>query len=76
MPSVSEQAIDLSLNFLTQHGVRPKFPGTRYFTRNAVLTLKSLLLSDHDDLSTKLKMLKAKDVGDESALCTALQPMR
>jgi hypothetical protein len=76
MPSVSEQAIDLSLNVLTQHGIRPKFSGTRYFTRNAVLTLKNLLLSDHDDLSTKLKMLEAKDVGDESALCTALQPMR
>jgi hypothetical protein len=71
MPSVSEQAIDLSLNFLTQHGVRPKFSGTRYFTRNAVLTLKNLLLSDHDDLSTKLKMLEAKDVGDESALCNS-----
>jgi hypothetical protein len=76
MPSTSEQAIDLSLSFLTQHGVRPKFPGTRYFTRNAVLTLKNLLLSDHDDLSTKLKMLKAKHVGDESALCTAPQPTR
>jgi hypothetical protein len=76
MPSVSEQAIDLGLNFLTQHGVRPKFPGTRSFTRNAVLTLKNLFLSDRGDLSTKLKMVKAKDVGDESALCTALQPMR
>ena len=76
MPSVSEQAIDLSLIFLTQHGVRPKFPGTRSFTRNAVLTLKNLLLADRDNLSTKLKLLKAKDVGDESALCTALQPMR
>ena len=76
MPSASEQAIDLSLNFQTQHGVRPKFPGTRYFTRNAVLTLKNLLLSDHDDLSAKLKMLKAKDVGDESVFCTALQPTR
>jgi hypothetical protein len=76
MPPMSEQAIDLSLNFLTQHGIRPKFSGTRYFTRNAVLTLKSLLLSDHDDLSTTLKMIKAKDVGDESALCTALQAMR
>jgi hypothetical protein len=76
MPPMSEQAIDLSLNFLTQHGVRPNFSGTRYFTRNAVLTLKSLLLSDHDDLSTKLKVLKAEDVGDESALCTAPRPMR
>jgi hypothetical protein len=76
MPPMSEQAIDRSLNFLTQYGVRPKFTGTRYFTRNAILTLKRLLLSDHDDLSTKLKMLKAKDVGDESAPCTALQPMR
>jgi hypothetical protein len=76
MPSMSEQAIDLSLNFLTQHGVRPKFTGTRYFTRNAILTLRNLLLSDHDDLSSTLKMLKAKDVGDESAIFTALQPMR
>jgi hypothetical protein len=76
MPSVSGQAIDLSLNFQTQHGVRPKFPGTRYFTRNAVLTLKNLFLSNHDELSTKLKRLKAKDIGGESALCTALQPMR
>jgi hypothetical protein len=76
MPSMSEQAIDLGLNFLTQHGVRPEFTSTRYFTRNAILTLKNLLLSDHDDLSTKLKVLRAKDVGDESALCTALQPMR
>ena len=76
MPPMSEQAIDLSLNFLTQHGVRPKCTGTRYFTRNAILTLRNLLLSDHDDLSSTLKMLKAKDVGDESALCTALQPMR
>lgn len=73
MPSVSEQAIDLSLIFLTQHGVRPKFTGTRYFTRNAILTLKNLPLSDHDDLSTKLKVLEAKDVGDESALYTALR---
>jgi hypothetical protein len=69
---MSEQAIDLSLNFLTQHGVRSKFTGTRYFTRNAILTFKNLLLSDHDDLSTKLRMLKAKGVGDASALCTAL----
>jgi hypothetical protein len=76
MPSMSEQAIDLSLNFLTQHGVRPKFTGTRYFTRNAILALKSLLLSDHDDFSRELKMLKAKDVGDESAFCTAPRPMR
>ena len=73
---MSEQTIELSLGFLTQHGVRPNFPGTRYFTWNAVLTLRNLLLSDDDDLSKKLKMLKAKDVGDESALCTALQPMR
>jgi hypothetical protein len=76
MPSMSEQAIDLSPSFLTHHGIRPKFPGTRYFTWNAVLTLKNLLLSDHDDLSTKLKMLKAKVVEDESALCTAPQPVR
>ena len=76
MPPMSEQAIDLSLIFLTQHGVRPKFSGTRYFTRNAILTLRNLLLSDHDDLSSTLKMLKAKDVGDESAIFTALQPMR
>jgi hypothetical protein len=41
--------MDFSLNFLTQHGVRPKFPGTRYFTRNTALTLKNLLLSDHDE---------------------------
>ena len=76
MPPMSEQAIDRSLNFLTQYGVRPKFTSTRYFTRNAILTFKNLLLSDHDDLSTKLKMLKAKVVEDESALCTAPQPVR
>ena len=76
MPPMSEPAIDLSLNFLTQHGVRPKFSGTRYFTWNAVFTLNSLLLSDHDDLSTTLKMFKAKDVGDESAIWTAPQPMQ
>ena len=76
MPPMSEQTIDLSLNFLTQCGVRPKFSGTRYFTRNVILTLRKLLLSDHAGLSTKLKMLKAKDVGDESTFCTAPRPMR
>lgn len=73
MPCVSEQAIDLSLNFPTQHGVRPKFPALDI---SLVLTLRSLFSSDHDDLSTNLKLLKAKEVGDERALCTALQPMR
>lgn len=73
MPSVSEQAIDLSLNFPTQHSVRPKFPALDI---SLVLTLRSLLSADHDDLSTNLKLFKAKEVGDDRALCTALPALR